>query len=36
MTGTVHPVLDLDEEMRMLKLAAEEAEGDLNSSFVPT
>jgi hypothetical protein len=35
-TEAVHPVLDLDEEIRMLSLAAEESGGDLNSNFVPT
>ena len=38
-TETVHPVLDLDEEIRMLssvRLASEESGGDLNSNFVPT
>ena len=37
--GTVHPVLNLDEEIRMLgpvRLAVEEAGGHLNSNFVPT
>ena len=36
-TETVHPVLDLDEEIRMsgLTLAAEELGGDPNSSSVP-
>ena len=37
MTGTVHPVLDLDEEIRMLnsvRLAAEEAAGN-PKNFVP-
>jgi hypothetical protein len=38
-TGTVHPVLDLAEGIRMLssvRLAAEESGGDLKSNFVPT
>ena len=36
-TGAVHPVLDLDEEIRMLNsVAAEESGGDLNLNFVPT
>ena len=34
-TGTVHLVLDLDEEIRM-RLAAKEPGGDLNSNLVPT
>lgn len=37
-TGTEHPVLDLDEEIHMLspvRLAAEEAVGDLNLNLVP-
>ena len=38
-TGTARPVLDLDEEIRMLssvRLAAEDSGGDQNSNFVPT
>lgn len=38
-TGAVHPVLDLDEEIHMLsslRLAEEESGGVLNSNFVPT
>jgi hypothetical protein len=31
---TVHPAVDLDEEIRMSSLAAEETGEDLNSSFV--
>lgn len=39
MTGTVYPVLDPDEEIRVsspVKMAAEESREDLNSNFLPT